>query len=254
MRILVCVKQVPDVNEVKMRDDHTLDRSSAAQIMNPADESALEIALRLRDACGGSVSVVSMGQERAEAMLREALSRGADVATLLTDPAFAGADTLITAKCLMQYVRKYGGYDLILCGRRSIDGETGQVGPMLASMLDIPCVVNAVRIDACGNNLMIDQLTENGIISWETDAPALITMCEWSYRLRLPALKGLRRARTIEIPHIHPKDIEIPRDMCGIHASPTSVVRVQTNVINVRNCKKIQAEQLPELLQQMGVL
>ena len=140
MRMLVCMKQVPDTTEVKLGADYTLERDFVAQVMNPADESALELALQLQDKHGGEVTVLSMGPERAQSMLREALARGAHHAVLMTDRAFAGADTLITAACLCTAVRALGGFDLILCGRRAIDGETGQVGPMLASMLDLSLI------------------------------------------------------------------------------------------------------------------
>lgn len=145
MRILICLKQVPDTTEVKLTDDLTLEREFVAQVLNPADESALELGLELKEKHGGTVTVLTMGPKRAEGMLREALSRGADEAALMTSPRFAGADTLVTARCLAEAEKALGGFDLILCGRRAIDGETGQVGPMVAAMLDRPCVVNATE-------------------------------------------------------------------------------------------------------------
>lgn len=114
MRILICLKQVPDTTEVKLTDDLTLEREFVAQVLNPADESALELGLELKEKHGGTVTVLTMGPKRAEGMLREALSRGADEAALMTSPRFAGADTLVTARCLAEAEKALGGFDLIL--------------------------------------------------------------------------------------------------------------------------------------------
>ena len=254
MRILVCVKQVPDTNEVQTRDFQAFERSYAAQIMNPADESALEAALQLRDAFGGSVSLLTMGRPRTETMLREAISRGADDAMQMTDPAFAGADTIITAQCLRACIERTGPYDLIMCGRRTSDGETGQVGPMLASLLDLPCVTNAVRVEVDLNHISAYQLTEQGTVIWRADLPALITFCEWSYRLRLPTLRGLRRAQIAEIRRMKPEDIGISREACGVRASPTRVVHIEANSDGMRSCERICAEGLLTILRKRSAL
>ena len=246
MHILVCIKQVPDTTEVTLSSDFTLQRDFVAQVMNPADESALELALKLREQQGGDVTVMSMGPVRVETTLREALSRGVDRAVLLTDSRFAGADTLVTAECLKTAAAYLGGFDLILCGRRAVDGETGQVGPMLAAMLDIPCVANATNITAADGKLAIDQLTENGVITWKAGMPALVTMCEWSHRLRLPTIMGLRRAHEAEVERLTPDDLGITN--CGLKASPTRVVHVSARPVGVRPCKKMPlADVLAEL-------
>jgi electron transfer flavoprotein beta subunit len=252
MKILVCLKQVPDTMEVKLSGDYTLEREFVAQVTNLADESALELGLSLRDEHGGAVTVLTMGPERAETMLREALSRGADDAVLLTSPAFAGADTLVTARCLSAAIRTLGEFDLILCGRRASDGETGQVGPMLASMMQLPCVVNAVGAAADGNELRIDQLTEDGVVTWKAVLPALITLCEWSYRLRLPSMPGLRKAKTAEIRRLTPPDIGV--DRCGIAASPTRVVRVSPCPLGLRPCRKMSVGSVMDALSKTGLL
>lgn len=243
MRILVCLKQVPDTTEVKMSDSFTLERDFIAQIMNPADESALELALKLRDAHGGSVTVITMGPERSETMLQEALSRGANEAFHVTDRTFAGADTLVTAKCLKVAAEALGTFDLILCGRRATDGETGQVGPMLAALMNMACVVNATNIVADEGHLLVDQLTEDGIRTWEAQSPALVTMCEWSHRLRLPTIMGLRKARMAEVKVLNAKVLGLIPEQCGLKASPTRVVRVHARPVGVRPCKKISPEE-----------
>lgn len=297
MKILVCVKQVPDTTEIKLSADYTLERDFVAQVMNPADESALEKALALRDVHGGSVTVLTMGPKRAEGMLRETLSRDADDAVLLTDPAFAGADTFATAQVLRAAFQTLGGFDLILCGRRAVDGETGQVGPMLASLLDIPCITNALNIQVegtgeqrivtvkeectavassviyCGDSsatgipvttqstnaeapstlngsaafsvsaaLLIDQLTEDGVQVWRCHIPAVVTLCEWSHRLRLPTLAGLRRAGKSEIRRLTPADLGVSPTLCGLKGSPTRVIRVCARPSGIRPCKKLTVE------------
>lgn len=253
-KILVCLKQVPDTTEVKLSDSFTLERDFVAQVMNPADESALELGMKLRDQTGGTVTVLTMGPERAESMLREALSRGADNAVLMTDRTFAGADTLVTAKCLRTCVEKLGGFDLILCGRRATDGETGQVGPMLASMLDFACVANATDVNRTENGWTVRQLTERGTVLWETDAPLLATLCEWSYRLRLPTVMGLRKAGKAEIRRMTAEDLGLSAEACGLKASPTRVVKVSARPVGVRPCRTVTTDEAIGTLPEMGVI
>ena len=248
MKILVCVKQVPDTMDVQFNDDFTLRRDKIVQVLNPADESALELGLVLRDETGGELSVLTMGPARVEGMLREILSRGADRACRLTDPAFAGSDTLATAGTLEAAIRKLGGFDLILCGRRATDGDTGQVGPMLASMMNIACVPNAVSARLGGGKVRVAQLVEDGIRNWQAGLPALLTLCEWSYPLRLPSLAGLKRARAAEIPRLTLPDLGLPREMSGLNGSPTRVVRANARTIGLRACRMVDLEGLLETL------
>jgi len=252
MRILVCLKQVPDTTEVKLSSEYTLQRDFVAQVMNPADESALEKALSLRDQHGGSVTVLTMGPERAQTMLREALSRGADDAVHLTDKAFAGADTLVTAKCLKAAAEKLGGFDLILCGRRATDGETGQVGPMLAALLGVACVANATDLRMEEGAPVVDQLTENGVITWQAQLPMLVTFCEWSHHLRLPTLMGLKKAQKAEIRRVTAAELGIQET--GLKASPTRVTHIDSRPVCVRPCQKLPAAEVLAALHEKGVL
>lgn len=248
MRILVCIKQVPDTMDVKLNDDFTLQRDHIAQVLNPADESAVELGLTLRNEVGGTVSVISMGPARVQNTLREILSRGADNAYQLTDPAFAGSDTLATARTLQAAIYQLGGFDLILCGRRAADGETGQVGPMLASLMDIACVPNVVRVHIERSKALVAQLTEEGTQHWECKLPALITLCEWSYPLRLPSLAGLRQARHAEIPRMTLSDLSIERGRVGLKGSPTRVVQVNVRNVGTRVCHMVDLPKLLEFL------
>lgn len=253
MRILICLKQVPDTTEVKLTGDLTLEREFVAQVLNPADESALELGLELKEQHGGTVTVLTMGPKRAEGMLREALSRGADEAVLMTSPRFAGADTLVTARCLAEAEKALGGFDLILCGRRAIDGETGQVGPMVAAMLDRPCVVNATEGEIAEGCLRALQLTEAGSQEWKAPLPAVMTLCEWSHALRLPTISGLRRAAQADVRSCEPEDLGIDPATCGLKASPTRVTHISARPVGVRPCVKTSFAEVMKALEAKGL-
>ena len=150
LRIVVLVKQVPDTQNVTgdaMKEDGTINRAALPAVFNPEDLNALEEALRLKERHDARVSVITMGPPAAAQVLRESLYRGADEVILLTDKAFAGADTLATSYALSLAVRKLGGCDLVLCGRQAIDGDTAQVGPQTAEKLGMPQITCVSRID-----------------------------------------------------------------------------------------------------------
>ena len=253
MRILICLKQVPDTTEVKLTGDLTLEREFVAQVLNPADESALELGLELKEKHGGTVTVLTMGPKRAEGMLREALSRGADEAVLMTSPRFAGADTLVTAHCLAEAEKALGGFDLILCGRRAVDGETGQVGPMMAALLNRPCVVNATEGEIIEGCLRALQLTEAGSQEWKAPLPAVMTLCEWSHALRLPTISGLRRAAQADVRFCEPEDLGIDPATCGLKASPTRVTHISARPVGVRPCVKTSFAEVMKALEAKGL-
>ena len=253
MRILICLKQVPDTTEVKLTGDLTLEREFVAQVLNPADESALELGLELKEKHGGTVTVLTMGPKRAEGMLREALSRGADEAVLMTSPRFAGADTLVTAHCLAEAEKALGGFDLILCGRRAVDGETGQVGPMVAALLERPCVVNATEGEIIEGCLRALQLTETGSQEWKAPLPAVMTLCEWSHALRLPTISGLRRAAQADVRFCEPEDLGIDPATCGLKASPTRVTHISARPVGVRPCVKTSFAEVMKALEAKGL-
>jgi len=252
MRILVCVKQVPDSLQVTLDENHSMVRSSAARVMNPADECALGCALGMKAAFGAEVTALTMGPALAENMLRDTLSRGADRAVLLTDAAFAGADTLATARTLHAAVRLEGGFDLILCGRRASDGETGQVGPALASLLAIPAITNATAISLIQGDIAweITQLREDREVRWQARGPVLVTLCEWSYPLPLPSIQGLRAARNSPVLSYDAKALGLDPSQCGLAGSPTRVIRVVAQPSGLRNCTFV----TPAKLAETGVL
>ena len=162
MKIVVCIKQVPDTNEVKINQETgTLIRDGVKSIMNPDDKNALESALQLKDKYGASVSVLSMGPPQAKEILREALSMGADEVFLISDRKFGGSDTWATATIIASAIEKIGDYDIILCGRQAIDGDTAQVGPEIAEFLDIAQITYVKEIELDGDVLKVKRFTEN---------------------------------------------------------------------------------------------
>ena len=202
LKIIVCIKQVPETQEVRLDPvTHTLKREGIAAIINPFDLYALEEGLRVKDAHGGTVTLLTMGPPQAEAALREALGYGADAAVLLSDKAFAGADTWATALTLARAIEKMGGADLIFCGKQAIDGDTAQVGPMLATILDIPYVAWARKLAfGDGGKLTVERLLDHGYDAVETSLPALVTVVKEINEPRVPSFKAKLKAKKEAIP------------------------------------------------------
>ncbi len=228
MNILVCAKQVPDTTEIRIDPvKHTLIRDGVPSILNPFDSYALEMALRIRDSVGGRVTVLSMGPAQAKNMLRECLSVGADKAWLCTDRVFGGSDTLATSFILSSAVKaleeREGKFDLILCGKQAIDGDTAQVGPEIAEHLGYPQVTYAVEIAAGDGSVTVKREAENG---WEqilVKTPCLITATKPAFDLRFPTLKGKMNARKAEIPHLTNEELHLDVSRTGLKGSPTKV-------------------------------
>jgi len=229
LAIIVTVKQVPDTSEVRIDPaTNTLVRQGIPTIMNPEDRHALEAALSLREAHGGTVTALSMGPPQAEEVLAEALAMGADRAVLLSDRAFAGSDTLITAFSLSRAIMKMGSYDVILCGRQAIDGDTAQVGPQLAGFLAIPQVTYAsqVRMQAAGTLTVVRSLEDHGELV-RVRLPALVTVIAASNQPRHPSLYNIERACDGScLKRWTAQDLRIPDSMLGLTASPTGVRRI----------------------------
>ena len=230
MRIVVCVKQVPDTTEVKINPETgTLVREGVPSIINPFDSYALEEALRTREQHGGTVTVVSMGPPQARDVLRDAVAMGADDAVLLSDKRFAGADTLATAYTLARAIEKLGGADLILCGKQAIDGDTAQVGPGVAEELDIAHVTYVKKVVGFdGGKVKVERMIEGGVEVVEASMPVLLTVLKDINQPRLPTLKGIMRAKRTEIKIWGLEDIGADEERCGLKGSPTEVVRIFT--------------------------
>ena len=178
MKAIVCVKQVPDTSgKVAVKADGTLDRASMATITNPDDLNALEAALKLKDATGCEVVVITMGPPPAEGMLRELLARGADKAVLVSGREFGGSDTFATSQILAAAVNKIGvgPEDIVFCGRQAIDGDTAQVGPQIAEKLHLPQVTYAADIQKDGDTITVKRMLEDGYMTIKVKTPCLIT-------------------------------------------------------------------------------
>lgn len=226
MKIVVCVKQVPDTNEVKIDPvTGTLIRDGVPSIMNPDDKAGLEVALQLKDTYGAQVHVITMGLPQAETVLREALAMGADKAYLLTDRKLGGADTIATSTPLAAAIRKIG-YDLIITGRQAIDGDTAQVGPQIAENLGIPNISYAEGITFDGNSsISVKRQYEDRYHIVKASLPCLITVLGEISKPRYMTPGGIRNAYESEITVWGRKDIEVDDMHIGLVGSPTKVAK-----------------------------
>jgi electron transfer flavoprotein beta subunit len=229
MKIIVTVKQVPATHEVKIDPKTgTLIREGVPSIINPEDKNAIEEALRIKESQDGvDITVLSMGPPQAENALREALAMGADSAVLVSDRAFAGADTLATSYVLSRAIKKIKRYDLILCGRQAIDGDTGQVGPQLAEVLDLPQATYAEEINIKGNVVTVKSNFDSVIRIIEMKMPALITVSNRINKPRFKTMNGVLRAfRDKEVVTWTKKDLKLNPMRIGINGSPTWVRKI----------------------------
>ncbi len=234
MNIVVCIKQVPDTTDVKIdKETNTLIRKGVESIINPYDMHAIEEGLRLKEQFEGKVTVISMGPPQVKDALKEAISLGVDEVILLSDKTFAGADTLATSYTLARAIAKLDDIDLILCGKQAIDGDTAQVGPGIAEHLLLPhatYVEDIIKIDQ--KKVIVKKKIENGYEKLEMKLPALLTVIKDINEVRLPSIRGILRAREIEVPAWNADDLQIDECDCGLDGSPTQVVSVQTPQIN----------------------
>ena len=226
MNIVVCVKQVPDTNEVKIDEEKgTLIREGVPSIINPEDKIAIEEAVRLKEEHGGKVTVISMGPPQAKNALLEAYAMGADEAILLSDRAFAGSDTWATAYTLSQGIKEIEDFDLIFCGRQAIDGDTAQVGPQVAENLNIPQITYVEDLDIEDEKVSAKRQLENGYSIIETELPVLLTVIDGLNEPRYPSIKRIVDAYEKEdtVKLWSTDDFEVNKDKLGLDASPTQV-------------------------------
>jgi len=231
MNIVVLVKQVPNTADVKIDPvTGTLQREGVESIINPDDMHALEAAVRLREKHGGTVTAISMGPPQAIDALREALGMGIDDCILLTDKAFAGADTLATSYTLGRCIQKLGKCDIVLCGLQAIDGDTAQIGPQVAEMLDMPQIARAVAIDIKGGEVMAERLVEDGTEVVKCPLPVLVSVVKDLNEPRYPVIQKLMAsfASSAPIRIWGPKEIGADEARIGLKGSPTQVQRTYT--------------------------
>ncbi len=228
MNIIVLVKQVPDTSEVRInRETNTLIRDGVPSIINPFDMYAIEEALRLREQHGGKVTAVTMGPPQAAEALKEAVALGVDDVALISDRAFAGADTWATSYTLAKGIKKIGNFDLVIAGKQAIDGDTAQVGPETAEMLGIPFVAYIRKVEKTeAGKMTVERMMEEGYDVIETSLPALITVVKEINQPRLPSLKGKIKAKSLKVATLTAKDIGAEENLIGLKGSPTKVVRI----------------------------
>lgn len=227
MRIIVCIKQVPSSNEVRLDPiTNTIIRDGFQSVINPFDFYALEEAARRKEQLGGEVVVLSMGIPATERLLRDATSRGADRALLLCDPRFAGSDTLATSYALSLGVHYLGGFDLILCGKMAVDGDTAQIGPELAETLRIPHISDVCELlEVSEKEITCKKVTDTGYAVLRIRLPALLTVVKDINMPRLPSIASIRLGLNARIEVLDADCLKADHDRIGLNGSPTQVVK-----------------------------
>jgi electron transfer flavoprotein beta subunit len=228
MHIIVPIKQVPETSNVKMDPETgTMLRTAVEGIINPLDLFAIEAALRLRDTRGGVVTAISMGPPKAEASLRDAIAMGCDHAVLLSDRRFGGSDTWVTGYALGLAIQKLAPFDLVICGERATDGETGQVGPGIAAHLDLPLATYVSQVIEAGEDfLRLERLVEGGREQVWSSLPMVLTVLKEVGNPRLGTVRSKLQARKAEIPTWGPDEIGCKGEWIGLRGSPTRVVKI----------------------------
>lgn len=264
LNIIVLIKQVPEIEKVRFDyEKGRLDRSSAGVMINPFDLNALEAAVQIREKIGGSITVISMGPMKAMEALRDAIARGADKAILLSDERFAGADTLATSYTLAAAIKKLGPFNLIICGEKTVDGDTGQVGPEVAEFLNIPHVAYVDKIlEVCEDKIIVGAKMGRNYYIIELNLPGLITVTKDLNTPRLPTLRDKLRAMRAEIPVWGYEDLakEVDEKYFGFEGSPTHVIKIYTPAMGKRRGEAISgtpddaAEKIIQILMKNGVL
>ncbi|MDR0815483.1 MAG: electron transfer flavoprotein subunit beta/FixA family protein [Bacteroidales bacterium] len=266
LKIIVLAKQVPDTRNVgkdAMTPEGTVNRAALPAIFNPEDLNALELALRIKDHHPGTtVSLLTMGPFRAADIIREGMYRGADNGYLLTDRAFAGSDTLATSYALSCAIRAIGAYDLIICGRQAIDGDTAQVGPQVAEKLGIPQITYAEEVQKIdGKTIRLKRRLDRGVETVEGTLPLLVTvngsapecrprnvklMMKYKYAQTATEIQekgsdaALYDSRSyLKIAEITAKDINANADDLGLSGSPTKVKKIENIVFQAKDTKRL---------------
>jgi electron transfer flavoprotein beta subunit len=255
MRIIVPLKQVPETSTVKMDPvTGTMVREGVEAIINPLDLFAIELAVRLKERHGAEVIGLTMGPPKAAAALREAIAMGLDAGVLLSSPGFAGADTWATSYVIAAAIRKLGIPELIICGERATDGDTGQVGPGIAAWLDLPVVSYVSAFcDLAPASCRVERMIEDGYETLEMEFPGVLTVVKEAADPRLPTLQGKKRARVAEIPVWGPQDLDVRPEHLGLQGSPTRVVQIFRPKVS-RVCTKVFAldgKAIPEAVRQL---
>lgn len=228
MNIIIPIKQVPETSNVKMDEETgTMVREGVESIINPLDLYAIEVGIQLKEEHGGKVTVITMGPPSAEKALREAIAMGCDDGILISGREFSGSDTWATSYVLANAIKKMDNYDLILTGERATDGDTGQVGPGIASFLDLPLSTYTSKIVEINNkNIVVERLVEEGYETLKLLLPALLSVVKEISYPRLPTLRGKQRAKKTDIPIWSKNNMGLDESELGLNGSPTRVVKI----------------------------
>ena len=245
LKIIVTVKQVPDTQNITgdaMSPNGTVNRNALPAIFNPEDLNALEEALKIKETWGAKITAITMGPPKAAEVLKQCLYRGADEVILVTDRKFAGADTLATSYALKSTIDKIGDYDLVLCGRQAIDGDTAQVGPQLAEKLNINQMTNIIKIedieltenstDKNVGKLTVKRCIDGGYEVISSKFPVLLTVTSEANEPRPPSAKRVMTYKNIDTINADP-------EKCGLSGSPTKVKGIQNVVLKANEIKNI---------------
>lgn len=256
LHLVVCIKQVPDSREIRIDPvKNTLIRQGVPSIVNFYDLHGLEEALRIKDELGARVTVVTMGPPPAEKSLKECISLGADEAVLVTDRGFAGADTLATsyviAKAIDKIAAEWGPVDMVFCGKQTLDGDTGQVGPGIACRLDLEqltYVSKVVEVDAEAKKVTVHRQLEDGVEVVETKMPVLLTALKELNTVRRAPLPGMLRAARYEPIVWTTADFpDLDRAQIGLKGSPTIVAKTWVPEVRAIDCEMLEGESETEL-------
>ncbi len=249
MKIVVCIKQVPDTTVIKINPvTGTLIRDGVPSIMNPDDKGGLEMALELKDKYGAHVTVITMGPPQADAILREAYAMGVDKAILLTGREFGGADTLATSHTIAAALKNLE-YDLIIAGRQAIDGDTAQVGPQIAEHLGLPQISYVVGFDVKDGKYIVKKETEEGYQMLEVAGPALMTVLASGFKPRYMTVSGIVDAfdKPVEVWGV--EKVNLPVEMLGLKGSGTKVYKSFTKGVKAAGeVHEVDAEQAVGLI------
>lgn len=232
MNIIVCVKQIPDpeIPPAKFKVDTESKRvvppEGIPPVINPYDEQAVELALRLKDKHGGKITVLTIGNEAASSVVKHALAMGADEGVILTDEAFEGSDSFSTAYILSQAIKKVGDYDLVLCGRQAADWDEGLVGSIIAENLSLPLVTFAEAVDVAGKELQVKRAALDGYQLFSVPRPAVVTVSHEAGRARLPSGWGIVSASRRQIPVWQASDIDVAPSKIGEGAARRKLVKL----------------------------
>jgi electron transfer flavoprotein beta subunit len=261
MHIVVCVKQVPDTKIIKINPKtNTLDRRSAPAILNPYDAHAVQAAVKIKEKIGGTISVLSMGPPQATAVIKKSVEIGADKGYLISDRAFAGADTLATSYALakaLEKINKECPVDLVICGKHAIDGDTGQVGPGIARRMDIPPVTNVIDVSEVNleeKTVLIKRKLSNGYELIQAELPCLLTVEKEINDIEYSPMTNMIKAARYEPIIWAVSDLEdVDRTQLGLKGSPTIVGKMFTPP-RAEGGKKIEGSSDEQVKQLMEIL